>query len=159
MKMKLFFGCAAIASMLSAAPAMAETDSGTLNVTATVAESCTVGDADLEFGAYDGLAQTAVDGATVVAVHCTNDTPYKLFSSTSVVSRKMDDGSSNYLTYKLFTDSGRGTQLGTDATADNISGTGDGDSNDIDIFATIDAGQNAVPGNYAQATADITVDF
>ena len=158
MKMKLFFGCAAIASMLSATPAMADTETGNLNVTATVAKSCTVGDANLEFGAYNGLTQVARTGATVVAVHCTMGTSYKLFSATSLVNRKMTDGT-NYLTYKLYTDTGRLTELGVDNTAANISGTGTGDSNDIDIFGTIDAGQNAVPGNYAQATADITVDY
>jgi spore coat protein U-like protein len=157
-KFILAAGVFTAATMLGVSPAMAGVTSGTLDVTASVAAACTIGNGTLSFGAYNGITQAAVDGQAAVSVTCTNTTAYNIYSQTAAVNRKMSDGD-NTLTYKLYTDGSRGTELGTDALTATISGEGDGTAHDVNVFGTIDAGQAAIPGSYEQASVDLTISY
>ncbi len=67
---------AAGVTVLSAASAMAATATGTLTVTALVNNSCTIGNATLDFGTY--LTATGSTAAASVNVTCTLGTTYTL---------------------------------------------------------------------------------
>ena len=107
----LFF---AAATSVSAASATAN-----LGVSATVTNNCTISTSALAFGSYDPVgtnASTNLDGTGSVAVACTKGTTATvglgLGSNASGSTRRLTDGSGNYLTYELYQDSGHTTVWG-----------------------------------------------
>lgn len=109
-------GTAIIAGAMSASAATATAN---LSVSATVTNNCTISTAALAFGAYDPVVANAsadLDGTGTVTVACTKGSTATiglgLGANSSGSTRRMSDGSSNYLTYELFQDSGRSTVWG-----------------------------------------------
>jgi spore coat protein U-like protein len=103
------FGLAA--KTVSAASATAN-----LAVSATVTNNCTISTLPLVFTPYDPVvanASTNLDGTGTVVVACTKGTAptvgLGLGANAASTVRRMHDGSSNYLTYELYNDSGRST--------------------------------------------------
>ena len=81
--------------------------------------NCTISTAALAFGSYDPVvahASTNLDGTGTVIVACTKGAAATvglgLGSNASGSTRRMTDGSSNYLTYELYSDAGRTTVWG-----------------------------------------------
>ena len=141
--------------------AFAATETGTLTVTANVQPTCFIGDSTLAFGEYKPVtdhATAALDGSTTVSVTCTKDTVAKVYSSTDLIDRSMSNGGTGTLNYKLYTDSGRGTELGTSDAANTIPVTGTGAAQNIDLFGRIPFGQNVPSGNYT-GTANLTISY
>jgi spore coat protein U-like protein len=112
---------AAVALVFAAftAPASALTATANLGVTATVTNNCTISTAALAFGSYDPVvanAATNLDGTGTVSVACTKGTSATvglgLGSNASGSTRRMNDGSGNFLTYELYQDSGHVTVWG-----------------------------------------------
>lgn len=110
-------GVALIAGAMSASAATATAN---LGVSATVTNNCTISTAALAFGAYDPVAANAsadLDGTGTVTVACTKGSTATiglgLGGNASGTTRRMTDGSSNYLTYELYQDAGRTTVWGT----------------------------------------------
>jgi spore coat protein U-like protein len=98
----------------------AATATANLGVSATVTNNCTISTVALAFGSYDPVvanASTNLDGTGTVVVACTKGSTATiglgLGSNASGSVRRMTDGSSNYLTYELYQDSGRSTIWGT----------------------------------------------
>jgi spore coat protein U-like protein len=94
----------------------AATATANLGVSATVTNNCTITTAPLAFGSYDPVVANAaanLDGTGTVTVACTKGSTATiglgLGSNASGSTRRMTDGSSNYLTYELYSDSGRST--------------------------------------------------
>jgi spore coat protein U-like protein len=105
---------AAFAPSVSAATATAN-----LTVGASVANNCTISTAALAFGSYDPVvahASTDLDGTGTVIVACTKGATATvglgLGGNASGSTRRMTDGSSNYLAYELYSDAGRTTVWG-----------------------------------------------
>jgi spore coat protein U-like protein len=101
---------------VAATPAGAASATANLNVSATVTNNCTVSTTALAFGSYDPVvanASTNLDGSGAVVVACTKGAAptigLGLGNNASGSTRRMNDGSSNYLTYELYQDSGRST--------------------------------------------------
>jgi spore coat protein U-like protein len=97
----------------------AATATANLGVSATVTNNCTISTAALAFGSYDPVvanASTNLDGTGTVTVACTKGSTATiglgLGSNAAASVRRMTDGSSNYLTYELYQDSGRSTVWG-----------------------------------------------
>jgi spore coat protein U-like protein len=120
-----FVGVAAAVSgivILAAAfgpSASAATATANLGVSATVTNNCTISTAALAFGSYDPVvahASTNLDGTGTVTVACTKGATSTvglgLGSNASGSTRRMTDGATNYLTYELYSDSGRTTVWG-----------------------------------------------
>jgi spore coat protein U-like protein len=125
MRANTFLGLAAavsgmaIAAAAFSAPASAATATANLGVSATVTNNCTISTAALAFGSYDPVvahASTNLDGTGTVIVACTKGASSTiglgLGSNASGSTRRMTDGSSNYLTYELYSDAGRTTLWG-----------------------------------------------
>ena len=94
----------------------AATATANLAVSATVTNNCTINTVPLTFGSYDPVvthASANLDGTGTVVVACTKGTAptigLGLGSNASGSVRRMADGSTNYLTYELYQDSGRST--------------------------------------------------
>jgi spore coat protein U-like protein len=125
MRANMFLGMAGAAAAVAlvfaafSAPASAATATANLSVTATVTNNCTISTAALAFGSYDPVvanASTNLDGSGTVSVACTKGTSATvglgLGSNASGSTRRMADGSGNFLTYELYQDSGHSTIWG-----------------------------------------------
>ncbi|MGE5471270.1 MAG: spore coat U domain-containing protein [Bacteroidota bacterium] len=145
----------------------AATDSGTLTVTATVAAACSIGDATLNFGAYDPSSATDTDAQTTVTVTCTNGSAYSIYSTTANADRKMitgAGGAGQELTFGVYGSAANrtsGTQLPVTNTSGKITGTGSGSAQNVDLYGRIAALQNVYAGSYtnAAATTNLTIEY
>lgn len=145
-------------------PANAGTATGQFNVTASIADNCTIDTANnLAFNNYDPSADR--DVATTIDLTCTNGTAYDLrlnqgSHGTSVTSRQMKHTSlSDLLNYKLFKDSSRSQNWGETDGTDTVQATGDGTQQSHTVYGRITQNQNAKPvGNYSD-TITVTVNF
>jgi spore coat protein U-like protein len=161
---KALLGALLAAGMvMGSGSAGAATKSGVLTVTAKVAAACTIGNATLDFSAYNPNASTPLDGQVNVAVNCTNGSPFHIFSTTAYSDRKMthETDTNQVLTYQLFatiTDRTNNNSLPVAKGSGDLVGTGTGITQNIPIFGQIGAGQNVIAGTYT-GTADLTIDF
>ena len=145
--------------------AYAETALGTLNVTATVISSCSIGGAgSLSFGSYDadGATDTTANTGTSIQVTCNGDTTWSMFSTESDVTKIMQNTSvaqphADYqLSYTLYTDAAMTIPLAVTNTTGTITGTGTGSAQNAVIYGKIAKGQAVFTGTYAQ-TINLTL--
>jgi spore coat protein U-like protein len=146
----------------------AGTATGTLSVTATVTDTCTVGTGSnlLNFGAYTGALNNA-NGSFQVT--CTDEDSYTtalnigVGTGASFTNRVMTQPTApaGTLNYNIYTTAARNTVWG-DGTASTatVVGTGTGLLQTVTVYGQIPAGQAATvtPGNYSD-TVTITVTF
>jgi len=155
-KMKKLMGITIITAvtMISVA-AMASTNSGTLDVTATVVSTCRVtGTNDVAFGNYDPTDPTDnTAGVGWAKFRCTKNTSYGIYIARN---NQMSDGTNN-LSYELYSDSGR-----TSAYAQGSVGTpysaADNSAITADIYGKIAALQDVPAGSYSE-TVTFTVEY
>jgi spore coat protein U-like protein len=124
-----FAACAGMLSVLAPNVAGAATSStGTLTVTASVADNCTVSNATLAFGAYDPLvtnATTDLAGSTSVTYACVKDPGHVIWIDMGVGSNsglgpvagdnamKEITNGTDYLSYQLYQDGAHTLKWGT----------------------------------------------
>jgi spore coat protein U-like protein len=169
--MKTLLGGALIAGIaLVAAPAHAGTATSDMLVSMNVGNSCTISAGTLAFGAYDPVTTNAtlpLNGTATLAVNCTNGSTATITlgqgSNADVAStdtaplRRAVFGTSNYLTYSLFTDSERVTPWGNSA-GTGAEYTGTGASTNVTVYGSVPAGQNVPSGSYSD-TVVTTITF
>ena len=122
MRANKFLGLAATVSGMAlvaagfSATTSAATATANLGVSATVTNNCTISTAALAFGSYDPVvanASTNLDGTGTVTVACTKGAVATvglgLGSNASGSTRRMANGATEFLTYELYSDSGRTT--------------------------------------------------
>jgi spore coat protein U-like protein len=166
--MAVGWGLLALAAVVTA-PALAGTATSNLSVTATVSNNCTSATVAMAFGAYDPVsahASSDLDGTGTVTVTCTKNASTTITlgqgsnadtgSTDAAPLRRLKVGS-NYLSYGLYSDSGRSTVWG------NTSGTGKahtgtGTATDMTVYGRIPWGQNVPTGSYTD-TVVATVNF
>ena len=144
---------------------------GSFKVTASVANSCVVtSTSDINFGAYDPAVAnntTALNGAGWVKVRCTRGTTPAVQldqganaaggSTCLSPARQMASGADR-LGYTLYSDSGRTTPWGCDATNDVDYTFLDLNPHQFDVYGRIPAGQDVAAGNYSD-TVNVSVIF
>ncbi|WP_164852411.1 spore coat U domain-containing protein [Rheinheimera riviphila] len=164
-----------LAGMLCSAPALSDQIAGTMTVTATVIDGCSVGNLDtsggfndfgaVEFGQHSNLLQS-VDaqggGSTGVGFEltCSTGLSYQIGLNdglhASGGSRRMTDGNSNFVPYQLYRDNAR-TQLWGDAgTANELNTSGTGASQFHLVYGRIAATTTPPAGTYTD-TIQVTV--
>ena len=142
-----------------ASTANASTAQASLSVNATIQSSCIIAAAPLNFGPYNS---TQLDGSTQLTVTCTNTTPYTVSlnqgtNGTSVTARKMKDAGTDLLNYSLFSDTGRTVNWGNTGASDEVSGTGNGNAQTLNVYGRIPGGQALIIGTYSDTvTATVT---
>ncbi len=156
----------------STAPAMAQTATSNLTVTATVGNVCTISSASISFGNYDpvtahhGTTGIDLDGSGSVTTTCTNGLAATITlgqglapatgSTPAAPLRQLANGA-NVIGYSLFRDSGRTTAWGnTSVTGLGVTGTGSALTSTI--YGRIPRGQAAAAGIYND-TVVATVSF
>lgn len=150
--------------------AVAGTDTSNMAVSATVSANCTITAGALAFGAYDPVSANAsadLDQTATLTVNCTSGSAATITlgqganadaSSTDAAPlRRMKDSATNYLSYSLFSDTGRATVWGNDATTD-VAYSGTGADTTVSVYGRVDAGQNVPAGSYSD-TVVATITF
>lgn len=162
MKLHKSLAAAAVALTLAGpvAPAFAGTATSNLNISATVAANCLISTAPVAFGSYDPLVTNASapqDANGTVNVTCTNGATANITlgqgahasagSSDATPLRRMSNGSSGFLGYALFSNSGRTTTWGNTSVT-GVAHTGTGSLTSLTVYGRVDGGQNAAIGAY-----------
>ncbi len=148
-KQLLIIAFVMIFGLMVANMGMAQSDTGDLSVTATVAESCRIITVnEVAFGAYDTTDPADNDNGTgSIVFQCVQDTTYRTYIDGT---REMTGATSpaDTLTFQLFSDSGRNTAY-LDA-ANGPTSTAP-DNNDItsNIFGRIQALQDVKVDDYS----------
>jgi spore coat protein U-like protein len=145
--MKKSFLLLALSGLISTAHA--QSDTGVLEVTATVNNSCSINAmARIDFGVYDPEAISTSTTGSSLNVTCNGpDVAWRIHSTQSVATRLMTRvGGTETISYTL-TDSADTAFPITDVAAGQARGIG----TDTGIIkGSIAAGQNVIPGTYSQ---------
>jgi len=148
-----------------AAPAFAQTATGTLGVSATVAKNCSITTTAVAFGAYDPVVTNAtapLDGTGSVVVTCTKGAGTRidlgLGANVSGATRRMAGGT-DFLTYELYQNTGRTTVWGTGAAAGlTIAVAPSRAARTFTVFGRVAAGQDVAAASYND-TVVATINF
>ncbi len=140
--------------------------SASLSVSASVANNCTISTAALAFGAYDPVVANAasnLDSTGTVTITCTKGAAstigLNLGSNASGSTRRLTDGSSNYLTYEMYQDSGRTTVWGNSGAALLTPAAAPSKTaRNFTVYGRVTSNQDVPAGSYAD-TVTATVNF
>ncbi len=134
--------------------ARAQSATGNLTVSATVAASCRITSiGNINFGAYDPLSATPNDAEGNVVFRCVKGTSYKTF----ITGDRAMAGGSDPLNFQIYSDAGRsavfpGDNTGNSTTAPSLNPVTQS------IYGRISPEQDVTPGNYS-ATLVATVEY
>jgi spore coat protein U-like protein len=148
-----------------AAPAFAQTATGNLGVSATVAKNCSITTTAVAFGAYDPVVANAtapLDGTGSVVVTCTKGAGTRidlgLGANVSGTTRRMAGGT-DFLTSQLYQNIGRTTVWGTGAAAGlTIPVAPSRAARTFTVFGRVAAGQDVAAASYND-TVVATINF
>jgi spore coat protein U-like protein len=163
-------GAAAFAIGAVTSTDAATTQTSNLSVTASVTANCTITTAPVAFGAYDPITANAtapLNGTGTVNVTCTSGASTTVTlgqgsnadtgSSAAAPARRLKDAGTDFLTYKLYSESTRSTVWG-DTAGTGLAYAGLGTTSGLTVYGAIDAGQNVPSGSYSD-TVVATVTF
>ena len=157
---------ALLAATIAPASAQAATATANLSATATVINNCTISTAALAFGNYDPVgvnAAAALDGTGTVTIACTKGTTATiglgLGANASGTTRRMTDGSGNYLTYEMYHEVGHSTVWGTAGAALlSPAAAPSKAARNFTVYGQVTGNQDATAGAYTD-TIVATVNF
>jgi spore coat protein U-like protein len=146
--------------------ASAATATANLGVSATVTNNCTISTAALAFGSYDPVVANAsanLDGTGTVTVACTKGATATVglgLGANALASvRRMTDGSTNYLSYELYSDAGRTTVWGNAGAALYSPGAAPSKAaRNFTVYGRVTSNQDVPAGSYND-TVVATVNF
>jgi len=154
----------------SASSVDAATATSNLSVTASVSANCTISTTAVAFGAYDAVGANAaapLNGTGSVSVTCTSGASTTVTlgqgsnadtgSTAAAPVRRMKDSGTNFLSYALYSDTGRTTAWG-DTSGTGLAHTGTGTLTALTVYGQIAAGQNVPAASYSD-TVVATVTF
>lgn len=152
--------------MAALAPrATAASASANLTVSATVTKNCTVSTTALAFGSYDPVVANAsanLDGTGGVTVACTRGATASIAlgsgSNASGSTRRLGDGAGNFLSYELYSDSGRSSVWNTGAGTLALTAAPSRAARDFTVYGRIAGNQDVPAGTYGD-TVTATVNF
>jgi spore coat protein U-like protein len=143
----------------------AATATANLTVSATVINNCTISTAALAFGSYDPVVANQtnnLDGTGTVTVACTRGATTTIGlgagSNASGSTRRMAGGTGNFLSYELYSDSGRSTVWNTGAGVLTPVAAPSRAARDFTVYGRIAGNQDVPAGSYTD-TVVATVNF
>jgi spore coat protein U-like protein len=156
---------AAVMVLASAPDAYAQTATANLNVSANVADKCTIAATPLNFGAYDPVADNLVlplERTGMLIVRCTQGATANigldLGDNALAGARRMTDGT-NHLTYELYSDSNRTQVWGNSAPSWFTPAPAPSSAaRSFTVYGRVFAAQDVPSGNYADIV-EATVNF
>lgn len=162
----------AAALCLPAMPASAGSGSATMIVTATVVSTCTITADNLNFGNYDPVganASAALLGSASITATCTQgatahvdiDAGLNPSGTGNAQTRRMKGpGSTQYLTYDIYQDSGHSQRWGTktSGTVKDVTGSGGATPVHLTAYGSVPSAQNVQVGSYTDSVA-VTINY
>ena len=153
-----------LAATLSAAPAMAGTANGTMLVSATVLESCTVVATPMLFGALTEVGAANVDSTATLTLACTPNADFYIgmndgANASSGQRRLKHSANAEFLNYNLYIDSGRSQPWGNTAGTNTKPGTAPLGTSIHTVYGQIPAGVAGVSAGAYADTVTVTVTF
>jgi spore coat protein U-like protein len=133
------------------------------NVSAMVANKCTVSASTLDFGTPAGVLTSAVPATTTISVQCANGTAYNVGldggqnSGNNINARKMVRGA-NSVAYQLYRNSGRTQVWGNTVGTDTVAGIGNGNPQGLTVYGQVPAQPTPPAGTY-QDTVVVSVTY
>ncbi|MDM7554026.1 Csu type fimbrial protein [Xanthomonas fragariae] len=108
---------------------------------------------DLDFGSIAGTIATAIDRTSTISLACTNRTAWNIgldngSNANGSVRRMRHATSSNYITYELYSNSGRSSRWGNTIGVDTLAGTGNGVTQTVTVYGRAPASQLPIAGAY-----------
>jgi spore coat protein U-like protein len=160
-----------VAIAIMSGTAAAGTATSDLPVSASVSANCTIdASGGVAFGAYDPIVtnqSTALTASGTINTTCTNGASATITlgqganadtgSTDAAPVRRMLAGTSDYLSYQLYSDSSDTTVWGN-TSGTGVVVTGTGTSVGTSVYGSVAAGQNVPAGSYAD-TVVATVAF
>ncbi|NJC04380.1 spore coat protein U-like protein [Sphingomonas kaistensis] len=136
----------------------------TMNVSATVQNSCLVSASPMLFGNYDPVGAAVTNGTSAITVTCTTGTNFVVglnagnAAGATVAARQMSNAA-HRLNYSLFSDAARSSNWGNTPGLDTpATTTATGSPSVLTVYGQIAANQNVPGGAYAD-TVTITVSY
>lgn len=131
------------AAMLSGHQAQAATASANFDVSIQVMATCSISASSMPFTSITTGTTTNTDASSTLILNCSNGTPYAvaLDNGTNFQGgRRLTNGSS-FISYNLYSDSGRSTQWNSSNTK---AGTGSGSDQSLTVYGRIPSGQSVL---------------
>lgn len=155
---------AALAAIVSVPSAMASTATGTMLVSITLTNACTIAAADVPFGSTTTLAAN-IDVSANVGISCTGANPVSISfdagtgTGSTTAARHMNNGT-NIVNYNLYRDSARSVILGVTAGTDTIdfTSTGSGTTDTKVVYGRVPA-QAAKPNGLYTSNVVATLTY
>jgi spore coat protein U domain-containing protein, fimbrial subunit CupE1/2/3/6 len=159
---------AAAMSVLLGGLSWAGSTTGTLAISADVANNCVIGSSPaVNFSSYDpivGNASSDLDVNGTLTLTCTQGAVATIAMDTGAnashaigTTRAMANGS-NYLSYELYSDSGLSTVWGTGGSAVTEPAAPSDAAVNYTVYGKVPAGQDVPAGSYSD-TVNVTVNF
>ena len=156
----------AVSVFSTATRVRAASASASLSVSASVVNNCTISTTALAFGSYDPVVTNAaanLDATGTVTVACTKGASssigLNLGSNASGSTRRLNDGSGNFLTYEVYQDSSRSTVWGNSGAALLTPAAAPSKAaRDFTVFGRVPGNQDIPAGSYSD-TITATVNF
>lgn len=152
------------AMIIAEPPAMAATASGNMTVRITIQAQCVVQTAsDLDFGT-NGVIATNIDQTSTIGVQCTTGQTYNVGLSAgagtgaTTAVRVMTGPASATVNYAIYRDSNRTQTWGVTIGTDTVSGTGNGNVQNLTVYGRVPTQTTPAPGVYTDTVA-ITVTY
>jgi spore coat protein U-like protein len=155
----------AVAGVMAAAGSLsngteAATAQANVTVSASVAANCLVSAGTLSFGAYDPLTanDTApLDASGTFTVRCTRGVSANIGLDNGqnfLSSRRMSDGGTSFLSYELYSDSGRNTVWNNTSNRVNYVAP-NRSAHTLTVYGRVPGAQDPEAGNYGDTVAAI----
>ncbi len=142
-------------------PARAAAETATVSVRVEVVSTCTISDAELDFGTYVAGQSSPLDATATLTV---TDCPVRAVrveldggGSGNVKNRRMSDGDGNTLAYQIYADAGMRQIVGTGRNGRSLS-LGPNNGASLTLYARIPGGQVVPEGVYTD-TVRVTMSF
>lgn len=146
------------------APAIAAVATGNMTVRITIQAECKIQTAsDLDFGTK-GVLDANADQTSTIGVQCTSGQTYNVGLSAgggagaTTAVRKMTGPASATINYGLYRDTNHSQSWGTTIGTDTVSGTGNGDVQNITVYGRVPPQVTPAAGAYTDTVA-ITVTY
>jgi len=154
------------ATLLSVLPASAASATASIAVSTTIAVNCTVTAGSVAFGSYDPIVTNAsanLDASGTFTVACTKGATgvtVDLGQGSNYSSGRRLVSSGSYVSYQLFSDSGRTTTWGSTSGGSTVSVSAPSSSAaaTYSVYGRIPSGQDVPAGSYSD-TIVATVNF
>jgi len=163
-KMKTMKWALAVTALTASTSAFAGESDGTLLVSATVLENCTIVATPMAFGALTDVGSANVDTTSTLTLACTPGADFFVSmndgANASGGARRMVGASSGeFLPYEIYTDNTHTTVWGSTEGTDTVAGTAPAGVATLTAFGRIASGTASPSADVYSDTVTVTVNF